>query len=220
VLGASAALAGPVADFNAAFGGMYARYRAALFATNAGDPEKAGKAVAAFATAWSDTMAPYADAPPPQFADDPMWGDTLAAVGGEVKAAEAAVAGGDLPGAHETLEAVRGEIGALHDRNGIETFSDRMNAYHAAMEAVLESDPAMVQSMLEQAAVLAYLADDVLKAPPPGAATNDEYVSLAEEFRASVEGFRAAARSGSPQEIKAAASRLKVPYSKLFLKFG
>ena len=75
------------------------------------------------------------------------------------------------PNSHATLEAVREAFGALHARNGIETFSDRMNAYHAQMEHILgldlsALDAAGKQAMLEQAAVLAYLAQDVLAGPP------------------------------------------------------
>ncbi len=219
-LGASTAFAGAVADFETGFGRMYAAYRAALFATNAGDAEKAGKAVSAFDEAWTATVAAYGDAPPPQYETDPMWRETLAAVSGQMEAAQAAVDAGDLAAAHASLEVVRDEIGALHDRNGIETFSDRMNAYHAAMEAALDTDPAETQSMLEQAAVLSYLADDVLKAPPVEAAQSAEYASLADGFRTSVDAFLAAARTGSPEEIGKAKAGLKVPYSKFFLKFG
>lgn len=46
----------------------------------------------------------------------------------------------DLPKAHVTLEGIRSEIGELHDRNGMVSFSDRMNAYHARMEEVLALD--------------------------------------------------------------------------------
>ena len=73
----------------------------------------------------------------PQYADDGAVPAALAAVAAHTAKAAEAVAAGNLPEAHEALEGIRAEIGALHSRNGLATFSDRMNAYHAAMETVL-----------------------------------------------------------------------------------
>ena len=139
---AGAVTAGPVSDFEAAFRGLYGNYRTALFATNSGDAAKSVKAMGAFDASWSAMMAEYGTTPPPHYADDPEWGATLASVQARLAAASTEVAAGKLPAAHEALEGIRDDIGDLHDRNMIETFSDRMNAYHAAMEEVLAIDPA------------------------------------------------------------------------------
>jgi len=215
--------AGPAAQFDAAFRDVYASYRAALFPTNSGDSAKSEAAIGSLEAGWSAIEAEYGDAPPPQFAEDPEWGSTLIAVGDDVVKAKAEVASGDLPAAHATLEAVREKIGALHDRNGVETFSDRMNAYHAAMEHALEAGEeqgAGPTEMVERAAVLSWLAADVLQAPPPEAAGSAEWEPLAKAFAASVDDFQVAARSGDMEAARAALGGLKVPYSKLFLKFG
>lgn len=212
--------AGPVTDFETSFSDMYASYRSSLFATNSGNAEASEKAIGGFGIKWDALTATYAATPPPQYEDDPQWGDTVASVASMVAKARDEVAAGNLPASHLTLEGVRDAFGDLHARNGIETFSDRMNAYHAQMEHILELDPGDAQAVLEQAAVLSYLADDVLGRPPAGAAVRPDYQALAEPFRASVDGFLAAARSGEPGAIKAAAGKLKVPYSKFFLTFG
>lgn len=62
----SATCAGPVSEFEASYRAMYASYRAAIFATNMGDPAKATKALAGFANEWTALTATYAAAPPPQ----------------------------------------------------------------------------------------------------------------------------------------------------------
>lgn len=217
--------AGPVANFEGAFGDVYAIYRSALFATNSGDAEKSLKAMNGLDAKWSGLVAGYYLTPPPQYQDDPLWAETVDKVGGYVEKAKAEVENGQLPVAHETLEAVRDEIGNLHARNNIETFSDRMNAYHAEMEHVLELDLSTIdaatqQKLLEHAAVLSYLADDVLQSPPAKISDQAEYDALANAFESSVKKYLAAARTGDAEALKAAVGGLKVPYSKFFLKFG
>lgn len=220
-----AACASPVAEFEASYRAMYASYRTALFATNAGDPAKATEALAGFADQWNALATTYAAAPPPQYADDPLWPETVAGVTAFVDEAGSSVAAGKLPEAHEILEGVRNTFSELHSRNGIETFSDRMNAYHAQMEIVLGTDAgaldaAMMPTLLENAGVLAYLAQDVLVAPPPEAEGNAQYATLAGEFDASVVAFVAAVRAADVPAIQAAIAKLKPAYSKFFVKFG
>lgn len=220
---AAPAFAGPIADFNAAYGGMYARYRAALFQTNAGDPETAAKAMKGFAAAWGDFAATYADTPPPHLSEDAGWSATVQDVTRALTAAQAEVLAGSLPQAHETLEHVRDILGDMHARNSIETYSDRMNAYHAEMEHVLAIDPAHPDApamLREKAAVLDYLARDLLASPPSDAAGNAEYEAMASDFAASVAAFLDATRTGDVARIRQAMMGLKKPYARLFVKFG
>jgi len=219
----SAAFAGPMADFETGFRNTYAGYRMALFATNSGDPDKSKRAIGDFETSWRALVSQNGSAPPPQYEDDPAWGATLAGISEAIGKARQLAGEGELAQSHEALEHIRDAIGELHTRNGIETFSDRMNAYHAKMEHVLGMPAAAdnsVQGFVEEAAVLAYLAQDMLNAPPPEARDNMEFAKLADAVTASVTAFQTAARSGDAEAIKAAVSGLKVPYSKLFLKFG
>jgi hypothetical protein len=222
---AGSALSSPVAQFENQFHEMYGAYRIALFRTNTGTQQESEKALADFASQWNTLRSEYTQAPPPQYADDPLWSDTLAAVGESLDAATDAVSNADLVRAHESLEAIRDEIGALHARNNIETFSDRMNAYHAEMEDVLAVDLSVMdtsaaQELLERAAVLSYLAKEITGRPPPEAADSTDYAALVTAFDKSASDFLSAARQGNQAEIKAARSKLKAPYSKLFLKFG
>ena len=203
--------------------GAYADYRGALFQTNANKPEAAVQAVAAFQQKWSALSAANTAAPP-HYADDPAYAATLAKVAAITDTAAQEVAAGDLPKAHETLEAIRFEIGGLHERNGIVGFSDRMNAYHAKMEDVLGKDyggfdAAGLGTLGEDAAVLAYLAADI-SAHPPVEASDAAYKPLLDGMVDSVTKLSQAARAGDAAAAKAALGNLKVPYSKLFLKFG
>ncbi|MCV2869361.1 hypothetical protein OEW28_12070 [Defluviimonas sp. WL0002] len=133
LLATSSAHAGPVAEFEASFREMYGIYRIALFQTNAGEHAESFTAV----TDLSDQLAALAEIwgedPPPQYQDDHLWGATIDTARALVGTANDQVAAHELSEAHETLESLRDLFGELHARNGIETFSDRMNAYHAAM---------------------------------------------------------------------------------------
>lgn len=224
-LASLSAAAGPVSDFNTAYQQMYGAYRTALFKTNSGDAGGSAAAMGKFATQFDALAASYGDAPPPQYEDDPLWGETMAEAARLASEAQAQIDAGALPDAHETLEGVREVFSGLHIRNGVETFSDRMNAYHAEMEHLLGLDMAaldegMMSEVHERAAVLAYLAEQVLAAPPAEAEGNADYAMLAAKFDASVKALMTAVRSGDPAAVKQAVSEVKKPYSMLFVKYG
>ena len=67
--------------------------------------------------------------------------------------------------------------------------------------------------------MLAYLAADI-KAHPPVEASDPAYGKLLDGMTDSVTKLSQAARTGDAAAAKAALGGLKVPYSKLFLKFG
>ena len=217
-----AAHAGPVQDFEAALRGSYATYRTALFATNTGDAAKSAKAMAAFADSWGGLSATYSKTPPPQYETDAQWGATLTAVQDMIEKAKTEVAAGDLAKAHEALEGVRGQIGALHERKDIAGFSGRMNACHAEMEKVLGLDLAATDAatLAGHAALLDYLATEIVRLPAAEAAGNADYAKLQDAMVSSVTSFKAAVMSGDAVAVKAAVGGLKMPYSKFFVGFG
>jgi hypothetical protein len=218
-----AAQAGPVSDFEVAMRQAYGDYRIALFATNSGNADKSVSAIEGFKTKWS-ALAETNLQPPPQYADDPEYGATLENVTAILATAGDQAKAGELADAHETLEAIRDEIGLLHERNGIISFSDRMNAYHAKMEEILGKDyvgfDALGMKMLcEDVSVLGYLAEQIASHPPADA-SDPEFGPLLSAMTGSVAALTIAARNGDAAAADAAVKALKVPYSKLFLKFG
>jgi soluble cytochrome b562 len=217
-------LAGPVADFETTLRAAYADYRAVLFHSNTKNAEATAKAIAVFGEKWSALSTKYAS-PPPQYADDPQWAATLAKVKATLDRGRAAADKGDLPAAHEIFEEIRDFIEDLHLRNGVITFSVRMNAFHHEMEEVLTKKydgftPAGLGELREDAAVLAYLADQLKKFPPPEAAGNAEFTNGLQAVIDSVTSVQSAARSGEAAKAREALAKVKPAYSKLFLKFG
>lgn len=217
------ALAGPFADAESALRASYGHYRMALFATNMGQADKAASELAAFADSWT-ALQPVLSAAP-QYAEDAALAQTFAEVARLTGEAQAKVASGTLEPAHEVLEKIRGQVAGLHDRAGLSGFSDRMNAYHATMEAVLAMTPDQLatpqglEMAAEKAGLLEAQAADLAAHPAPEAASA-EYQPLSDAFQSSVAAYVAAVRAGDPAAIAKAMAGLKPAYSKFFVKFG
>jgi hypothetical protein len=218
-LSASASLAGPFRDSEAAIAQAYADYRVALFQTNQKNKEATTEAILSFRSKWSALVLAWRASPPPQYAEDPKLSETLDAVARIAGEAATATDSGDLPRAHEILEGIRDQLGGLRSRNSITTFSDRMNAYHEVMEHAVDMTDVSQASALEHAGVLVYLAKQIGANRPSGvdpAAFEAAFTAL----EGSVSAFLAAARSGDKAAIDTARKALKPPYSRMFLRFG
>lgn len=219
------ALAGPFQEGEAQLRKAYGDYRAALFLSSQGKGPETKAALDRFTAQWDAITAQWGATPPPQYAEDPVLGATFDKVSELAAKAEEEVAAGNLPEAHETLEGVRETLGELHARNGIVGFSDRMNAYHAAMERVLTADYGAMgeegpRELIADASLLSYLAAQIVKHPAPEAEGNAAYQKLVDGFAVSVAFFYDAAISGDMPRAMEARQMLKPSYAMLFAKFG
>ena len=164
----TAAIGGPVTDFEKALAAAYAPYRAALMQTNQKDKAATELSLKSFDAKWSELMKTYKSAPPPQYADDPKWPATIGAIERILVTARGEAAKGDLGKAHDVLEGIREELGHLRVRNGVITFSDRMDLYHEKMEQVLTGKYSDLNAngigmLREDSAVLAHLVQQASK---------------------------------------------------------
>jgi len=221
----SAASAGPIADFDGVFRLAHADYRTALAVTNTKNREASDKAVAAFESKWSALTASYRASPPPQFAEDAKWRESLDAITAILVRAKAEVAKGDLAAGHTSLEAVREVLGEMRARNGVVAYSDRIDAFHHTMEEVVSKpyggfSGAGLTELIEDAAVLAYLGDALKKMPPPDALKAADFAPTLAAVLDAVRDLQSAARASDVEKIKAARSRIKPAFGKLFVKFG
>lgn len=204
----------------------YAPYRAALFRTNSGAQRESEQALASSRKAWQEVMQRYARSVPSPYDRDPSFGPTLAKVDAVYTRAQGMVEAGKLADAHEALEEVRDLLAHLRARNGVITFSDHMNAYHAEMEEVLQQGPRALQEpggttqLLEQVAVLGYLANRLREAAPAALAEDTEFVAMHKAVDGSVTALRTALRRQDIEAARKALEALKQPYSRMFLKFG
>lgn len=217
--------AGPVSDFEAQLRDAYASYRGALFFTNQKNKQATEAALATFQQKWTALIGQWGKAPPPQYADDTDFLKTLSDVQAVNQAALGEAEAGKLAEAHETLEKIRDTLSALRQRNGVITFSDRMNTYHEVMEVVIGKpydgfSEAGLRELREDAAVLLHLSRQIEINPLSKPAANADYDAAFRALKGSVEALLAAARAGDAVAAKAALNGLKKPYSQMFLKFG
>lgn len=219
----SAAAADPLTD---AMQKTYAPYRVALFKTNAKAQEEARQAVLQARQGWSRLAADFGANPPPPYAGDSGLPASLAAVGKVYDKALAEIERNQLTEAHETLEEVRDIMADLRRRNQVIVFGDHMNAYHAAMEHLLddaEKTLAAPNGMLEmtaKAGALEYLAARLKSEAPADLRGNEEFSALYAALEKSVADLKAALFAQDSAKVKEAIGKLKAPYSKMFIKFG
>lgn len=216
-------LANPVTDFENEVRAAYGAYRAALARTNSTDADGSSSALKQFITSWSALRNKWEKSPPPHYASDGSFAKTLVAVADAASKAASELT--DLPRAHVTLEKIRDELAELRARNGVTVFSDRMNAYHEAMEHVLAKtyqgfSAACLGELREDAAVLRHLASEIEKSPPKEANSDASFTKMLADLKSSVEALLAAARSGDAEMAKKAIGALKRPYAQMFLRFG
>lgn len=219
----SVATAGPIADFNQELAGAYARYRMVLFKTNQGDAPASTKLIGEFAEAWRTLDSHWRATPPPQFSEDAGWSGTLDEVAALAGRATEEIAAGKLPEAHETLEHVRDAVSTLNARNGIVTFSDRMNDFHAQMERVLRTghdNPANPAALTGDTAVLAFLAGQLMARAPAALAADTEFTAAIDAIVQSVNALSTAIASGDKTAVDAALSGLRKPYAQAIVKYG
>jgi hypothetical protein len=197
----------------------YADYRHALFATGQGNAQASREAVAGFRHRWTGLVATWRIVAPPQYADDERLTATLEAIAIRAEEAEKAIVRADLETAHELLEGIRDEIADLRLRNGTQTFSDRLNAYHAQMEKVLAVNPASLAgaelaAFRDEVAILDYLSRDVSRRFPPKAG------ALVSALRHATQELHAAVAAADPARTALALKAIKPAYARLFVPFG
>lgn len=215
--------ADPVTD---AMQSAYAPYRVALFKTNSNAQAEALAAVAEAQKVWTALRERFAAKPPAPYDRDAQFTDSLARVDAVYRKAAKEVSDNQLTAAHETLEEARDLMAELRKRNNVIVFSDAMNAYHAQMEHVLGDGPSMLASTGTRAPLVAsvgalhYLAQQLVSNTPASLAANPEFQQALEAVLGSVNTLQKALWAQDDGATKEALSKLKVPYSKFFLKFG
>ncbi len=224
-LSSTGANAGPFNDFEKALAAAYAPYRAALMQTNQKDKAATEQSLQAFGGKWAELMKTYKTAPPPQYADDPKWPETIGSVEQMISAAKNEAAKGDLVKAHNVLEGVRVQLGHLRSRNGVITFSDRMDAYHEKMEQILAStyggyDIGGIGALREDVTVLAHLAQLLPVHAPAAFGQEPSFKEALAGLNSSIDALQTAARKGDKPSIEKAIQGLKGPYAKMFVKYG
>ena len=204
----------------------YAPYRAALYKTNGKSQVEAREVLDQARESWARVASQFGVRPPPPYDRDKQLAQTFDAIDKAYAQASSEVDQGKLGKAHETLEEVRDLLSDLRRRNGVIVHSDHMNAYHTAMEDVVDDGLALLAKpngqlrLMARVGVLDYLAKNLSGEAPAELKANAEFVDLAKGVTKSVAELETAALAGDEAAVKTAIGALKKAYSRLFLKFG
>ena len=218
-----ASAADPVTD---AMQKTYAPYRVALFKTNSNAQDDARKAVTQAQQGWSSLVAQYGSTPPVPYDRDTQFSSSLARVSEIYAKAAAEIDKNELVEAHETLEHAREVMADMRHRNQIIVYSDHMNAYHSQMEKVLiDGDktlagPNGMSQFTAQVGALEYLAGKLKSEAPADYLSNPDFSTMYGALEQAVADLKAALFTQDQAQVKSAMGKLKVPYSKMFIKFG
>jgi len=214
--------------FETAVERAYDLYRPALFKTSQASTAEATKATEAALAAWTEVETKWSSPPPPApFTADARFVETVHAVGDVIRRGAAEMKAGDGAKAHETLEGVRELLSDLRARNGVVSWHDRVDAYHTAMETVMNAkyegstlDQPARDVLRDRLTVLDRQFGEMSAAVPEAHKGTPDFAPAIQSIKSSIDGLRAAAQGGDPQAVAKAANALKQPYAKFFVKFG
>lgn len=204
----------------------YAPYRVALFKTNSNSQTEAQQAITQAQQSWNQIATQFGSKPAAPYDRDTDFAKSLADVSKVYAKAAEEIGKNQLTEAHETLEEAREVMADLRHRNNVIVYSDHMNAYHAQMELVLIEGPKTltgpngIQELIAQTGALEFLAARLKNEAPADYAKNDEFNTMLAAVQKSVADLKAALFSNDLTKVKDALGKVKVPYSKMFIKFG
>lgn len=112
-----------------AVNGAYPHLKMSWFYSRTGSGDVAALEIGAFQDAWAEIAQKFAAAPPPRFAGDKRWRQSISAVTATTAKALAECEAGRLKEAHRMLGEVRSALSDLRRRNSIVLFTDHVEAY-------------------------------------------------------------------------------------------
>lgn len=220
---ARAFAADPITD---AMTAAYVPYRTVLFRTNSKAQIESEQAISQARKSWSDLSSKFAAAAQPPYDRDPNFGKSLAEVASVYEKAEAEIRAQKLTEAHETLEEAREIMAELRRRNNVVVYSDHMNAYHLEMERLLNEGPKWLGEsqgfmlLMETLGSMQFLVGRLRSEAPATVVSDPAFQPALKSVEQSLGTLREATLAQDASKVRAALSKIKGPYSQLFLKFG
>lgn len=225
--GARPVVAGTPNGFQAAVEAAYPNYRMAWFYTRTLNPTMAGMELGEFRRAWKSIVARYRAAPPETYRKDPRWAASLDRVGEISAQAAMRIEAGGGREIGKLLEGIRDELGELRRRNGIEVFSDRVNAF--GREVATLSDlrrrtvsltPEILSAYRASAARLTELMKRIRAGAPSHLASDSGFkASIDGNFKSIAKLDRGLARNHL-RAVKGSVSSIRADYVLLFIRYG
>jgi len=175
-------------DFQSVLADAYTHYREAVFYSRSDNTPVAALALDEFVVKWGVVVEHFADSPPPEFAGDALWGETLRDILARAESGLESLDADDPKVAREAIGPIRGMLGELRRRNGVVTWSDLVDELSAAMDVLARyrrdvkdlDDAGTVAKVREQAAIVAALFERCSKEAAPKIAGEPEFIRLIE----------------------------------------
>ena len=217
-----------LAEFLTASAEAYAPYRGAMSYLHTGNAGLAALALDAMAARWAALCDRFRTQPPAAFAEDPVWRASLDGITGRIETARARLEAGDAQGAAAALAPIRAALGDLRRRNGIVTFSDRIDAFSAAMDAIWVvrrkppdmADPQAAAALAAQARRLRRALEAVAAGPPEKIAGDPQFQRLIEGSFKSVATIERAIEARDQALLIGALRELRSSEQLLWMNFG
>jgi hypothetical protein len=180
-----------------------------------------------FSDKWAKLRQRFENAPPPPYAGDAEWANTLARIATIAERGKELIEQEKAKQAHEELAKIRRELAALRARNGVVAFSDRIDAYGKQIEKISplrvtkrplqEADYKLLRDRSEE--ILRLL--DVMAAEAPQRYRDDPgFAPALEDNRRAVKTLLDYLDKRHERGIKGSIRDVRAAYGLLFLKYG
>jgi len=223
------ARAGEIADFNAQFANAWGQYRDALIHSvpDHADATATREALSAFTSAWRGLELRWSAHPPPQYGEDADFAPELAAIGDVARHAARQTQVNDIEQTHITLQQVRALLADMRRKNGLETYTDQMDAFDEKLAETADDgldQPELTHdqsiTLTEQVAVLMFLAERLEKRAPSGLTDDEHFLTQVEGIASQLRGLWVAVQDGQRAPIIAALSDLRRSFDQFYLSYG
>jgi hypothetical protein len=223
------AQAGEIADFDTQFNIAWAQYRDALIQSGSShaDGPATREALNAFHTAWRGLELRWSAHPPPQYGEDAEFAQELAAIAEVAHHAARQTHVDEIEQAHITLQQVRALLADMRRKNGLERYTDHMDAFDEKLAETADDgldQPELTHdqsiTLIEQTAVLAFLAERLEKRAPANLIDDESFLAQVEGIAGQLRGLKAAVLDGRRDPVVAALSDLRRSFDQFYLSYG
>ncbi len=225
-----AAGAGEKTPFLDAVSRAYPHLKMSWFYTRTGSGGVAALEIAAFREAWAGIESRFSTAPPPRFAADVRWRQSLSAISAIAGRALDHVDSGRLKAAHGALGEARRTLSELRRRNGVVVFSDHVDAYGVHVARLTEIRKALRKSgrltpktldeLRRIAVALTAAVRNISDNAPPKLTRNSAFLASIEGNFKSIGKLERGIRRTHLKAIIGSVAAVRSVYVLLFIRYG
>ncbi|MBI3454018.1 MAG: hypothetical protein HY057_14525 [Rhodospirillales bacterium] len=206
-------------------------WREATWYSRTGNIGVASLGVDEFRGRWATFVARFETDPPPPYARDPAWKETLKRIAALAETAEAALANESTAEARAALAGIGAAMADLRRRNEVTDLADYVGRYREGVEAIdamlspdAQLDDAKRATLDAAARRIVAAVDELVKYAPQSGADDKVLLEMAEQNREGAAMLAAAVARKTPPssalEIVGLIRVVRSNYNLLFLRYG